>query len=129
MQVTLDKPKHLVDRIGVFFRLLENTLFHSTIPAVTYLIRLCTGKGLQALLKFFFLHQSIAASCMSLHTTSSEAQLLSFSISSEQPPENVHHSLPIVSRKHLDHRDNASIHGAMVSGRRAGEAVLADLER
>ena len=28
-----------------------------------------------------------------------------------------------------DHRDNASIHGAMVSGRRAGEAVLADLSR
>ncbi|MGB9431485.1 MAG: FAD-dependent oxidoreductase, partial [Candidatus Acidiferrum sp.] len=28
-----------------------------------------------------------------------------------------------------DHRDNASIHGAMVSGRRAAEAVLADLSR
>ena len=28
-----------------------------------------------------------------------------------------------------DHRDNASIHGAMVSGRRAAEAVLADLAR
>ena len=28
-----------------------------------------------------------------------------------------------------DHRDNASIHGAMVSGRRAGEAVFADLSR
>jgi phytoene dehydrogenase-like protein len=28
-----------------------------------------------------------------------------------------------------DHRDNASIQGAMVSGRRAGEAVLADLAR
>lgn len=28
-----------------------------------------------------------------------------------------------------DHRDNASIHGAMLSGRRAGEAVLADLAR
>jgi phytoene dehydrogenase-like protein len=28
-----------------------------------------------------------------------------------------------------DHRDNASIEGAMVSGRRAGEAVLADLYR
>jgi phytoene dehydrogenase-like protein len=28
-----------------------------------------------------------------------------------------------------DHRDNASIEGAMVSGRRAGEAVLADLSR
>jgi phytoene dehydrogenase-like protein len=28
-----------------------------------------------------------------------------------------------------DHRDNASIQGAMVSGRRAGEAVLADLSR
>jgi phytoene dehydrogenase-like protein len=28
-----------------------------------------------------------------------------------------------------DHRDNASIHGAMSSGRRAGEAVLADLSR
>jgi phytoene dehydrogenase-like protein len=28
-----------------------------------------------------------------------------------------------------DHRDNASIHGAMTSGRRAGEAVLADLSR
>jgi hypothetical protein len=28
-----------------------------------------------------------------------------------------------------DHRDNASINGAMVSGRRAAEAVLADLAR
>jgi phytoene dehydrogenase-like protein len=28
-----------------------------------------------------------------------------------------------------DHRDNASIHGTMVSGRRAAEAVLADLSR
>lgn len=28
-----------------------------------------------------------------------------------------------------DHRDNASIHGAMVSGRRAAEAVLADFSR
>jgi phytoene dehydrogenase-like protein len=28
-----------------------------------------------------------------------------------------------------DHRDNASIHGAMISGRRAAEAVLADLAR
>jgi phytoene dehydrogenase-like protein len=28
-----------------------------------------------------------------------------------------------------DHRDNASIHGAMTSGRRTGEAVLADLSR
>ena len=28
-----------------------------------------------------------------------------------------------------DHRDNASIHGAMLSGRRAAEAVLADLAR
>ena len=28
-----------------------------------------------------------------------------------------------------DHRDNASINGAMLSGRRAGEAVLADLSR
>jgi predicted NAD/FAD-dependent oxidoreductase len=28
-----------------------------------------------------------------------------------------------------DHRDNASIQGAMVSGRRAAEAVLADLSR
>jgi phytoene dehydrogenase-like protein len=28
-----------------------------------------------------------------------------------------------------DHRENASIHGAMVSGRRAAEAVLADLSR
>jgi phytoene dehydrogenase-like protein len=28
-----------------------------------------------------------------------------------------------------DHRDNASIHGAMMSGRRAAEAVLADLAR
>lgn len=28
-----------------------------------------------------------------------------------------------------DHRDNASIHGAMVSGRRAAEAVLSDLAR
>lgn len=28
-----------------------------------------------------------------------------------------------------DHRDNASIHGAMLSGRRAAEAVLADLSR
>jgi len=28
-----------------------------------------------------------------------------------------------------DHRDNASIHGALVSGRRAAEAVLADLAR
>lgn len=28
-----------------------------------------------------------------------------------------------------DHRDNASIHGAMVSGRRAAEAVLSDLQR
>ena len=28
-----------------------------------------------------------------------------------------------------DHRDNASIHGAMVSGRRAAEAVVADLSR
>jgi len=28
-----------------------------------------------------------------------------------------------------DHRDNASIHGAMVSGRRAAEAVLADFAR
>jgi phytoene dehydrogenase-like protein len=28
-----------------------------------------------------------------------------------------------------DHRDNASIHGAMVSGRRAAEAVVADLAR
>ena len=28
-----------------------------------------------------------------------------------------------------DHRDNASIEGAMVSGRRAAEAVLADLAR
>jgi hypothetical protein len=28
-----------------------------------------------------------------------------------------------------DHRDNASIQGAMVSGRRAGDAVLADLAR
>jgi phytoene dehydrogenase-like protein len=28
-----------------------------------------------------------------------------------------------------DHRDNASIHGAMVSGRRAADAVLADLSR
>jgi predicted NAD/FAD-dependent oxidoreductase len=28
-----------------------------------------------------------------------------------------------------DHRDNASINGAMLSGRRAAEAVLADLSR
>ncbi|HUL34150.1 MAG TPA: NAD(P)/FAD-dependent oxidoreductase [Candidatus Eisenbacteria bacterium] len=28
-----------------------------------------------------------------------------------------------------DHRDNASIHGAMLSGRRAAEAVLSDLQR
>ena len=28
-----------------------------------------------------------------------------------------------------DHRDNASIHGAMLSGRRAAEAILADLSR
>jgi len=28
-----------------------------------------------------------------------------------------------------DHRDNASIHGAMVSGRRAAESVLADFSR
>ena len=28
-----------------------------------------------------------------------------------------------------DHRDHASIHGAMVSGRRAAEAVLSDLSR
>jgi predicted NAD/FAD-dependent oxidoreductase len=28
-----------------------------------------------------------------------------------------------------DHRDTASIHGAMLSGRRAAEAVLADLSR
>jgi hypothetical protein len=28
-----------------------------------------------------------------------------------------------------DHRDNASIQGAMVSGRRAAEAVLSDLAR
>ena len=28
-----------------------------------------------------------------------------------------------------DHRDNASIHGAMLSGRRAAEAVVADLAR
>jgi predicted NAD/FAD-dependent oxidoreductase len=28
-----------------------------------------------------------------------------------------------------DHRDNASIQGAMVSGRRAAEAVIADLFR